>query len=209
MIRLFLVPHAETAWNASGRYQGQTDVPLSERGRQQALQLANRLASRTLDIVYASDLSRARETAVAIAQPHGLLVRTDPRLRELNFGAWEGLTYPQIQQQDPQSLGAWEAEGESESPPGGENLMDLARRVRSFLDDIEKHAGGSNRTGVVVAHRGSLRVLLCLVLGLRPSAHWQFRLDIASLSELAQGHKGAVLLRLNDTHHLHETGHAG
>jgi broad specificity phosphatase PhoE len=196
-MRLLLVPHAETAWNTQGRYQGQTDVPLSERGRKQAERLAQRLAAENVESVYASDLCRAWDTAVAVAGPHGLSPRPEPRLRELHFGEWEGLTFAEIQQ------------GGTETPLGGEAIDDLAARLRSFLDDLARTHHDGEQTLLLVAHRGSIRVLLCLVLGLAPAAHWRFRLDPASLSELELHDETAVLNRLNDVSHLGEVKHAG
>ena len=91
-----LIRHAESTWNAAGRWQGQADPPLSELGRRQALQLARELAVEPVDCVIASDLARANETAAILAEVWGLGARLDPRLRELDVGAWAGLTREQI-----------------------------------------------------------------------------------------------------------------
>jgi broad specificity phosphatase PhoE len=197
MTRLFLVTHAETAWNAQGRYQGHTDVPLSERGRHQAERLSQRLAVELLDVVYASDLRRAWDTAVTLVGSRGLAPRAEPRLRELHFGDWEGLTFAEVQHS---------AQG---VPPGGETLAELAARLRSFLDDLVLRHRDYEQTVLLVAHRGSFRVLLCLALGLPPAAHWRFRLDPASLSELELHADTLVLSRLNDVSHLGEVVYAG
>lgn len=208
MIRLLLVQHAETAWNVEGRYQGQTDVPLNEQGQRQAARLRPRLAGEAIHSAYTSDLCRASATAAAIAAGRGLPVRSEQRLRELHFGAWEGLTYAQIHEAEPAVLAAWEANPEDCSPLGGETLADLAVRLRSFLDELRQKVEAS-RTVLLVGHRGSLRLLLCLALGLPPRALWRFRLDAASVSELELHPGTAVLNRLNDTHHLREVDHAG
>src|SRR3954452_24611267 len=89
---LLLVRHGETDWNAEGRLQGHTDRPLNEYGRRQAKELAARLAGGHVDAIYASDLSRARETAEIVGERLGLTVVIDPDLRETNWGTWEGLT---------------------------------------------------------------------------------------------------------------------
>jgi len=89
---LLLVRHGETDWNADGRLQGHTDRPLSEFGRRQARQLAEELADEELDAIYASDLSRARETAQVVGARLGLAAVLDPDLREKDWGTWEGLT---------------------------------------------------------------------------------------------------------------------
>jgi len=198
--RLLLVRHGETAWNAEGRYQGATDVPLSPQGRAQARALVSRLAAEALDTIYASDLQRAWQTAEVIAAPHGLPVRSEPRLREIDFGAWEGLNYDEVRQRHPQTLAAWEADPLITTPPGGESLAQVAARVGEALGNITQACQG--QTVLLVAHGGSLQVLLCLILGLIPQARWQFRLDPGSLSEVCLYEEGAVLTLLNDTYHL-------
>ena len=95
MTTLLLVRHGETDWNRDGRWQGQSDTPLNELGRRQARELAEQLDG--VDVVYSSDLARARETAEILAERAGVEVRLDPRLRERGFGAWEGLTLAEIE----------------------------------------------------------------------------------------------------------------
>jgi hypothetical protein len=92
MTELLLVRHGETDWNAEGRLQGHTDRPLSDYGRDQARQLADDLATEAFDVIYASDLARARETAEIVAERLDVPVNVDPDLREKNWGTWEGLT---------------------------------------------------------------------------------------------------------------------
>jgi 2,3-bisphosphoglycerate-dependent phosphoglycerate mutase len=200
MVRLLLVRHAATAWTAQGRFQGQTDIPLSPHGRRQATALAQRLMAETLHMLYASDLQRAWETARAIAAPHALPVHAEPRLREMAFGRWEGLTYAEMQQQDAQSLAAWERDQLHSAPPGGETLLQMTQRVRAAYVSIL--VAGQDKTVGLVAHGGPLQLLLCRALGLPPQAYWQFALSPASLSELCVYEKGAILTCLNDTHHL-------
>jgi probable phosphoglycerate mutase len=200
MVRLLLIRHAATAWTAQGRFQGQTDIPLSAHGWHQVAALVQRLRAETLHMLYASDLQRAWETARAIAAPHALHVHAEPRLRELAFGRWEGLTYAEMQQQDAQNLAAWECDQLHSTPPGGETLLQMTQRVRAAYGDIL--ATGQDKTVGLVAHGGPLQLLLCLALGLPPQAYWQFAVSPASLSELCVYEQGAILTRLNDTHHL-------
>jgi alpha-ribazole phosphatase len=206
-MRLLLAPHAPTDWNAVGRYQGHSDTALSDIGRQQAALLAARLDDERIDEVHASDLRRAQETASFVYVSRSIPCRTDPRLRELHFGAWEGMSHDEVQHRYADALIAWQADPLRTPPPGGETLAQLADRIGGFLSDV----GGERndqRTMLVVAHRGSLRVLVCLALGLPPTARWQFRLESASLSELNLYSEGALLNYLNDTHHLKEAAHA-
>ena len=200
MLRLLLVRHGETAWNRDGRYQGQTDVPLSEMGLAQAQALAERLAREKLDAIYSSDLQRARQTAAAIAAPLGLAVRPDRRLRELCFGQWEGLTYRQVVERYPEARAFWETHDLYVAPPGGESRMQMLARLQQLLADIRQES--PDQSVVLVAHGGPLKLLVCLAIGLAPSHYWQLRLDNASLSEICLYEEGGILTLLNDRHHL-------
>jgi broad specificity phosphatase PhoE len=207
-MRLLLARHALTDWNSKGRYQGQQDIALGAVGRGQAALLAKRLAGERIEEIRTSDLSRARETASAVAATRGLPLNADPRLRELHFGAWEGLTREEVRQRYPESLAAWEADPLRTAPPRGETLTQLADRVGDFFAGLAL-GGAPDRTVLVVGHNGSLQTLICLALGLPPVCRWKFSLAPASLSELNLFAEGAVLTSLNDVHHLREAGHAG
>lgn len=206
MVRLLLVRHAATAWTAQGRFQGQTDVPLSPHGQRQGVDLTQRLRAETIHALYASDLQRAWETARAIATPHALRVQPEPRLREMAFGRWEGLTYAEMQQRDAPGLAAWERDPLHIPPTGGETLLQMTERVRAAYTSVV--AVSQDKTVGLVAHGGPLQVLLCLALGLPPQAYWQFAIAPASLSELWVYEQGAILTSLNDTHHLHPLSEA-
>ena len=205
MVRLLLVRHGETAWNAAGRFQGQSDVPLNPTGQRQAGALARLLAAEGVEALYSSDLRRAWETADSIATSLGLSVQLEPRLREMAFGHWEGLTFAETQQRHPRTLAAWQEDPMQMAPPGGETLLQVANRVNAALQGII--TARQAQTVVLVAHGGPLRVLLCLVLGLPARAHWQFVITPGSLSELSLDDQGAILTRLNVTHHLDEVAH--
>jgi alpha-ribazole phosphatase len=199
-MKLLLARHGETDWNAAQRFQGQSDVPLNEAGIQQATALGNRLWREHIDVIYASDLQRARETARLIAKHHSCKIRADSRLRELSFGIWEGQTYDEIKKGAPSAIAAWEADFLTTAPPNGETLEQLTARVGSMLSDLRvQHA---DQTLLIVAHGGSLQVLLCLALNLSPSMYWQFHLSPASLSEIVFYPAGAIINLLNDTCHL-------
>jgi alpha-ribazole phosphatase len=202
MLRLLLVRHGETAWNAAGRFQGQTDLPLSSAGLSQAKALGRVLATERVHALYSSDLQRAWETACMIAASLRLAVQPEPRLREMAFGRWEGLTFAEIEQRDPHALAAWQADPEHVAPPGGETLLHLTDRVTTAFHHLVSHC--QEQTVVLVAHGGPLRILLCLALGLVSRSYWQFAITPGSLSELQVYEQGAILTRLNDTHHCNE-----
>jgi len=192
LLRLLLVRHGETAWNATGRFQGQMDTDLNTAGQRQAVAVAERLASEEIHAIYASDLRRAYDTAVAISARH--------RLREINFGAWQGLTYVQMQEQDSERLAAWNADRANRCPPGGESLSQVAKRLSLLLDEVCLQY--VDQTVVLVSHGGTVRLVLCLLLGHPLSAYWQFEVDNTAIAEIELQDRGPVLIRWNDTHHL-------
>ena len=146
---ILLARHGETDWNVERRVQGQSDPPLNANGRVQARALSQQLAGESLAAVYSSDLSRAYETARAVAEPRGLQVNAVPELREKDFGTWEGLTDTEVLTRFPDARnGPW---------GDGETTEDVARRVVEALRRIARaHTG---QTVLVVSHGGPLRAV--------------------------------------------------
>ena len=166
---LFFIRHGETDWNAEARLQGQTDIPLNERGRRQAADAARRLGrlgrrfgrdAEDLDFV-ASPLSRCRQTMEIARAALGLSLHgyeTDPRWMELSFGDWEGLTWPEIQKTERGSVFDREASLWDFEPPNGESYERMAERIAAALSDLR-------RDTVLVAHGGVARLLMILIGG--------------------------------------------
>lgn len=153
MTTLFLARHGETDWNRELRIQGSSDIPLNELGLEQARTLAQELEDVELDAIYASDLTRARTTAEAVATTHGLEVRTDARLRERSFGSWEGLTRDDI------------AAYPKGSHHDGETDDEVRERMLQAVQAIaDAHPG---QRVLIVAHGGSLNALWHHALGER------------------------------------------
>jgi len=137
---LLLARHGETDWNRDHRWQGHTGPRLNERGRRQARELAGQLDR--IDAIYSSDTIRARETAEIVGAELGLGVTTDPRLREVDFGEWEGLTRQEIDERFAGAFTRWRAFEQAE-PGGGESDATMAERVLRALTDIaHEHADG-------------------------------------------------------------------
>ncbi len=161
MTTLLLVRHGVTDWNLAGRWQGHSDTPLNERGREQARELAKQLDG--VDVVYSSDLERARETAEILAEELGAEVHLDRRLRERGFGAWEGLTSDEIERRFAEGHRRWKA-GEGFGAEDAEAFDAFAARVQAFLADaLRLHP---EETVLVIAHGGSIRVIHALATGL-------------------------------------------
>jgi len=158
---LLLVRHGETDWNRDGRWQGHSDTHLNDVGREQAARVAGEVDG--VDVVYSSDLARARETADIVAERLGLRVRVDERLRERSFGAWEGKTGPEIEAAFREAHARWLA-GKGPGADDAEPFTDFAARVQAFLADVlGRHR---DETVLVIAHGGSIRVIHALASGL-------------------------------------------
>lgn len=198
--RVWLVRHGLTPWNMQQRLCGQRDIPLSNTGKAQARWLASQLRDAPVTTVYTSDLSRARETAKLIATRRTAPVQviSSAAWREVAFGAWEGLTYAEIAEAFKDSLSFF-ADPEQSAPPGGESLTDVLHRAQSALAEVlQQHAFASSSDVVIVSHGGTLRGLLCTLLGMPLNRQWQLRLDPGSLSavDLSPGENGSLVTTL-------------
>ena len=149
-------------------------------------------------MVYSSDLKRAADTAQIMALGHNAELVTCKELREIDFGEFEGLTFAEIKQRNPAS-NWWTAQDPQEKLPKGESVSQLTARVSQFVARLGRHPG---ETVLVAAHGGSLRSLLCLLLGFGLECWWRIRLDSASLTVVETYPEGAVLSLLNDLCHL-------
>jgi len=164
---IFLARHGETEWNRVGRWQGRTDIPLSDVGRAQAQALRERLSGRGIVRVYASDLGRARETADIVATALGLTpVTLDERLRERGFGCFEGLTRAECQLHHPEAWARYLADRRS-TPPNAEPQPQVVARMMAALTEI---AAATPDDGAVLAvsHGGAIRSFVHAVTGLTP-----------------------------------------
>jgi alpha-ribazole phosphatase len=169
---LWLVRHGQTDWNVEGRYQGQADPPLNQTGLDEARQAARRLAEQPLKAVYSSDLQRARQTAVVIAQACRLPLHIDARLREVNLGAWEGMLFNQIRARYPAELRERELNPLNSRPPGGETVEELWQRVKAVVNEIaDRHAG---EEVVVVSHGLTIGALLAYARERDPAVAFRF-----------------------------------
>ncbi len=212
-MRLIVVRHGQTHWNAEGRIQGQLDTELSPLGQAQAQALVTRLADNPWDALYVSDLLRARDTAAPLIEAlrgspgNSPVVHYEPRLREIAFGRWEGLRFRDVAQQEPDAFQAFRADVNARLH-GGESLGDVAARGRSLLTEVRRHH--AEGTVLWVAHGGMLRLLTCHMLGLPLSAYRRFRLDSTGISmfeisdsDARDGGLGCTVVSLwNDHRHI-------
>ncbi len=165
---LVFIRHAET--DMAGTFCGHSNPPINARGREQLKKLIAELAAEAFDAIYSSDLRRAVDTATPIADGCALSCVTTPRLREIDFGRWEGLTWAQIEQQDPDYARRWLAEFPAVPAPEGEPCTTFAQRVLQQAGHLLHLA--EDRRIAVVTHAGVMQIVLRTIMGYSEHEAW-------------------------------------
>jgi len=200
-VEITFVRHAESEANGAGRWQGQGDSPLSDRGREQARMLGRRLSAHPFDLVVCSDLGRACATAEALGVP----VEPDPGWREVDVGRWEGLTRQEVATAYPEEMRAIAA-GEPVAMGGGESWVDMHARVDAALERLLGRLDADARV-LVVSHGGTIGGVLAGMLDSRERRPWAFgRATNTALSTIRIGNGLAEILRFNDAAHIGPIG---
>ena len=169
--RVVLLRHGRTEWNTTGRFQGQLESPLDRIGRAQAADAAVAVRPMRPDAIVSSDLSRARDTAEAVAAEAGVEVEVDARLREIDLGSWQGLTRAEARSQFPEEYAAWQA-GEDRRRGSGETYAEVgARAAECVVDWLDRLGPGALL--VAVTHGGTARATIGTLLGLEPDRWWR------------------------------------
>ncbi len=200
MLRIILLRHGETTWNIEGRYQGQEDTPLSERGIAQGKAAALALKDIHIDRAISSPLSRSYDTCRFAADYHHLPVTKDPRLTEISHGLWEGIHADEIKAKYPKEFHLWHTHPEQVQMPEGENLEDVRKRSREAFDEYAAKYDGE--TILVAAHDAVNKAILCDLLGLDMSHFWQIKQDNACINVVEHDNGTWRLVTLNATTHL-------
>lgn len=204
-MNILLARHGETPWNRDGRYQGHTDVPLSETGETQVRALGARVEALTIDRAVASPLVRARRTAELVLGPkRASMLTLSDGLKEISHGGWEGMLVTEIEKSHPALLAKWKdaPTGDLPAGPNAESLQQVLDRAWPAFEAAV--AGlGEDQTVLIVAHDAVNRVLLCRVLGLPLERVWSFRQAPATLNVLAGPDvRRLQVVRLNDADHV-------
>ena len=201
-MRLFLTRHGETEWNRLGKTQGMQNTCLSDLGRVQAKKLGEYLEKKEqITAIYCSDLLRARETAEIIGNQLQLNPISDPLLREVSFGSWEGLSTPEIEGKYPGQLARWRNEL-SYSPKGGENLLSVCNRVNSFIEKLKNNYPGNGNNILVISHSATVKVLIFSLIGIPLNLITRFKIDQTGLSLISMDEGNNTILYLNNLNHL-------
>ena len=206
--RVFLIRHGATILTAEDRFAGDTDIPLSDEGREQTRRLAKRLRTEKISAVYASPLGRTMETARILAEPHGLEVQPRDGLREISHGHWEQMTRREVGKKFPDEIAEWEKDPYTFAPAGGESgLAVTARALPVLLDLVRQHRADCI---LIVSHKATIRLLLSSLLGFDPR-RYRDNLDQSPAALNIVDFKDATHARLtlfNDTSHYAEIGQA-
>lgn len=191
--KIYLIRHGETEGAETKRYKGHIDVPLSENGIEQIKRVAKYLeGAGFLNSIYCSDLSRAVKSAEIIAGQCGLKPVIMPKLRERNFGLWEGMSFDEISKKYPDEFKAWADNPLEFSPMNGESTIEVRdRAVKVFNEIIVKHQGDNI---AIVSHGGINRVILCHLLGIPLENIFRVEQDFAALN-LIEFHNGYPVAR--------------
>src|ERR1700730_17838743 len=206
--RVFIVRHGATVLSAEGRFAAETDVELSDEGREQTRHLAQRLSREKIAAAYASPLGRTMETARILAAPHGLDVQIRDGLREISHGHWERMTRREVEEKFPEEAAEWEKDPHTFAPLGGESGSAVTARALPVLVEIVRAHSGDHV--LVVSHKGTIRLLLSSLLGFDPR-RYRDNLDQnpAALNIVDFKHTSHARLTLfTDTSHYDEAGQA-
>jgi len=199
---LVIVRHGETELNREGVFRGRLDVGLNDAGRRQAEAAADALAGRPVAAVFSSPLSRAYDTASAIAGRHGLEVVVDEAFHNFDLGAWQGRPKETVRTEHPALWDTWVNDPARLRIPGAETLDEVKRRAHArVLELVEAY---HDRRFVVATHRSVAKLLGAALLGLGPEAFWRFYLDNAGYSVFGHDERGFVLVTWNEAAHLGE-----
>ncbi|MHC5037351.1 MAG: histidine phosphatase family protein [Planctomycetota bacterium] len=198
--RFILVRHGETEWNREDRMRGWLDAPLNDRGRAQAEAAGNALTGEKIVAVYTSPLSRAVDTARAVARHHGLEPIPYEPIKDFHFGDWEGKTRSEVKTAWPDLYRIYETDPARFQAPGGESLAGLHARALAGLEAlVERHEG---ETVALASHAVTCQIALLAIQGLGPERYWLVKQGNCAINIFFRDPRGWTLERVNDTCHL-------
>ena len=200
-MKAFLVRHGETEWNKLGKFLGQYDVPMNERGISQAKETALALSVDAPKAIYSSPLARTMQLAEEVSRLTSLPINPVPGLKELDLGEMEGLLGPELRERWPDFYTLWRENPGAVVMPGGESLAQLQERAwTAFLDMERTHEG--DECLVVVSHNFTIRTIITRLLGMPWGSFHNMALDLASICSVDTGARGRRLVTYNSTCHL-------
>ncbi|HYB20032.1 MAG TPA: histidine phosphatase family protein [Thermodesulfobacteriota bacterium] len=200
MTRVYLIRHGTTEWNREEIFRGRADCPLNDTGRAEAQAAAAYLREVEIEKIYTSPLSRAAETAAAVAAERKLQAIPDLAFIDLDFGEWQGLPLKEVREKYPDLYRTWRERPQDATFPGGENLAQV--RARAWEGLLRVARDNPEKTTLIVSHRVITKVLICAALGLDNSHFWQIKQDTTAINCLEYARDQFVAALINDTCHL-------
>jgi len=200
--RILAIRHGETLWNVDSRIQGHLNIGLNDTGRWQAERLGMALKDEPIAAIYASDLSRAHDTALAVSRHNGVPVQAEPGLRERSFGEFEGRTFAEIETELPEQAKRWRQRDPSFTPAGGESLLMLEARVLSVAARLAAQHPGEQIA--LFAHGGVMDILYRAATRLDLQAARTWTLGNTAINRLLWSPEGFSLVGWADVQHLSE-----
>ena len=196
----YIVRHGQTDWNILGKTQGHGNSDLTQKGEQQALELANAIKEYPIDYIYSSDLGRAIQTAKIIGDTIGIDVTETPGLREMGFGDWEGLLIDEIKKDHAKTYETWRNQPHLVEIPNGETLHIIKDRTDNFIKELnEKY---DNKHILLVSHSVTVRVMLLSFLNSGMENIYRIKQDNTALNIVECRNYGPVVIKMNDTSHM-------
>jgi len=200
MTRVYLVRHGTTEWNKEEIFRGRIDCKLNDTGLAEARALEGYFQDVVIDSIYSSPLSRAEETARAVALPRGLTVIPDPAFIDMDYGEWQGLPLKEVKEKFTDLYRLWQERPQDVTFPGGENLAQVRTRAWEGLGRVVQQNPG--KTVLVVSHRVITKVLTCAALGLDDSHFWQIKQDTTAVNCFEYTGNTFIASLINDTCHM-------
>ena len=198
--RILAIRHGETLWNVDSRIQGHLDIGLNDKGRWQAERLGTALKDEPMAAIYASDLSRAHDTALAVSRHTGVPVQPEPGLRERSFGEFEGRTFAEIETELPEQAKRWRQRDPTFTPGGGESLLMLETRILSVIARLAAQHPGEQIA--LFAHGGVMDILYRAATRLDLQAARTWALGNTAINRLLWSPEGFSLVGWADVQHL-------
>ena len=196
----YIVRHGQTNWNILGKTQGHGNSDLTEKGLEQAKELADIIKDYPIDYIYSSDLGRAVQTAQIVADKLGLEVKQTPSLREMGFGVWEGLLIKEIKKNHLDTYNTWRNQPHLVNIEGGETLHIVKERTDKFIEELnEKY---DNKHIILVSHSVTVRAMLLSFLGSPMENIYRIKQDNTALNIVEYRDYGPVVIKMNDTSHI-------
>ena len=204
-MKLVLVRHGETEWNKLGRFQGQRDIALNDRGIAQAKETAQAVAQWQHSAIYSSPLDRTMQVAQEISRLSGKTVKQVPDLQELSLGDLEGVTGEEMRTGWPEVYAAWRDDPASVAMPNGETLVELQERAWNALVELEQahlQAQPPDEALILVSHNFAIRSMIGKILGMPLSNFHRMSLSLSSICTVEIDQRGRRLTSYNSTSHL-------